>query len=275
MKRYDYDQPTLFDGLEEDDAVAAPAPVTVAELPAPVPAIPEPGQPVDEHAICKQVIKAFNDLCQAVRRSADTVFDHWLEFILNGWQVEGEGLKWWNYTPEETMKYKVMYNVLLESMARILTVRDWYDFLGVIYENGVAGLYRKKGGGQFFTPIHVCDLMSKLAGPSKGKKDESICDPCCGSGRLLLAGHAENPEAVVHATDLDRTCVLMTAVNLLLHGCRGTVVWGNSLVPDDVRETWYINPMLGNPDSPLGVLPHCYKETQDTQSDKPASTQAG
>lgn len=78
MKRYDYDQPTLFDGLEEDEAGSAPAPVTVAEPPAPVPAVPDPEQPVDEHAICKQVIKAFNDLCQAVRRSADTVFDHWL-----------------------------------------------------------------------------------------------------------------------------------------------------------------------------------------------------
>ena len=46
MKRYDYDQPTLFDDLEGDEAVTAPAPVAVAVAPAPVPEIPDPEQPV-------------------------------------------------------------------------------------------------------------------------------------------------------------------------------------------------------------------------------------
>lgn len=40
--------------------------------------------------------------------------------------------------------------------------------------------------GQFFTPIHVADLMACM-GENRLKPKQSVCDSCCGSGRMLLS----------------------------------------------------------------------------------------
>ena len=40
--------------------------------------------------------------------------------------------------------------------------------------------------GQFFTPIHVADLMACMGGGNRLKPKLSVCDSCCGSGRMLL-----------------------------------------------------------------------------------------
>ena len=40
--------------------------------------------------------------------------------------------------------------------------------------------------GQFFTPIHVADLMACMGG-NRLKPKQSVCDSCCGSGRMLLS----------------------------------------------------------------------------------------
>ena len=56
-----------------------------------------------------------------------------------------------------------------------------------------------------------------------------VGDPCCGSGRMLLA-YADNhrPRALV-GQDIDLRCVRMTAINLALRNLYGFVLWGNSL----------------------------------------------
>jgi hypothetical protein len=53
----------------------------------------------------------------------------------------------------------------------------------------------------------------------------TICDPCVGSGVMLLAAARQFPQWAVHAgliqfygMDIDATCVKMTQTNLLLHG---------------------------------------------------------
>src|SRR5438093_6788037 len=40
-----------------------------------------------------------------------------------------------------------------------------------------------KKGGEFYTPAEVATLLAKLLEPHKG---ETICDPACGSGSLLI-----------------------------------------------------------------------------------------
>lgn len=56
----------------------------------------------------------------------------------------------------------------------------------------------------------------------------TICDPACGSGVMLLAAAAECPVwAVDYAVvqffgqDIDRTCVLMAKINLMIYGLNG------------------------------------------------------
>ena len=191
-----------------------------------------------EQQLRKQVEKAFEELNNKLHGSAERTFDDLLEWIVNGFHIGGKGIGGWRYTPEQTAFFLDTFKALVSAMNAILKTRPWYDFLGNIYETFVAGILRKRGAGQFFTPMNVADCMAKIAKPENG---ESICDPCCGSGRMLLAAHAENPGAVLYAQDLDRTCVMMTVVNFLLHGCRGRVVWGNSLT-DESREVWVVNP---------------------------------
>lgn len=216
--------------------------------------------PVDlELSLRKRLNTSFDRLCWSLCTNPDTVFDHFLEFIVNGFLVNGKGLPWWKYTPEQAARFREVFAVWVECSKEILQTRDWYDFLGYLYENAVAGIRRKQGNGQFFTPIHVVDLMAAITSIDK-KPGEILSDPCCGSGRMLLAGHATNPEIIVHGNDLDRTCCLMTVCNLLIHGCRGRVTWGNALVPNDIRQGWLVNPMLGQADSPLGDIPHIVLE---------------
>ncbi len=68
--------------------------------------------------------------------------------------------------------------------------------------------------------------MAKMVGESEG---ETICDPCCGSGRMLMAAAKVNPKRIFIGQDIDHRCVQMTAINLALNGLKGYAVWGNSL----------------------------------------------
>ena len=61
--------------------------------------------------------------------------------------------------------------------------------------------------------------------PYKG----SVFDPCCGSGRLLLAAADICPHAELWGQDIDARCVQMTAINLALRNLRGWVCHGNAL----------------------------------------------
>lgn len=160
-----------------------------------------------EQQLRKQVEKAFGELNDKLHGSAERTFDDLLEWIVNGFHIGGKGIEGWRYTPEQTGFFLDAFKVLVRAMHEVLKTHSWYDFLGNIYETFVAGILRKRGAGQFFTPMNVADCMAKIAKPENG---ESICDPCCGSGRMLLAVHAVNPGAVLFAQDLDRTCVMVS-----------------------------------------------------------------
>ena len=71
--------------------------------------------------------------------------------------------------------------------------------------------------------------MSKLTYVSSVNRDGMINDACCGSGRLLLAGHKLDNGAVVIGQDLDIVSVKMCALNFYIHGVRGSVLHMNSI----------------------------------------------
>jgi type I restriction enzyme M protein len=102
-----------------------------------------------------------------------------------------------------------------------------------------------KRGGEFFTPPEISELMARLMQPDAG---ESIGDPCCGSGSLLIACSEQ-----ARQRSGDRGCILygqeknggtwaLANINMLLHGqTEYQLVWGDTL-----RE-----PMLRTPDNNL------------------------
>lgn len=83
--------------------------------------------------------------------------------------------------------------------------------------------------GQFFTPENVCIMMAQCM----GVQSESLNDPTCGSGRMLLAGlkvaREAGHEPEVHANDLSYTCAQMTLLNLCANTASGMVTCGDGL----------------------------------------------
>src|SRR5512136_2638846 len=68
------------------------------------------------------------------------------------------------------------------------------DLLGDAYEYLMRHFATESGKskGQFYTPAEVSRIMAKVIGVSSAKsKAETIYDPTCGSGSLLLKAHGE------------------------------------------------------------------------------------
>jgi hypothetical protein len=103
------------------------------------------------------------------------------------------------------------------------------DVLGDLFVGAVS--YGE--GGQYFTPEHLCRLMARLTinedASEQSEKRRTVCDPCCGSGRLLLAAAEIDRHWEFVGQDIDLRCVRMTAINLALRNLYGYVIWGNTL----------------------------------------------
>jgi type I restriction-modification system DNA methylase subunit len=100
------------------------------------------------------------------------------------------------------------------------------DYLGIMYEQeSAANAY----SGQFFTPEPLTELMASLTMPDDLPDTALVGDPACGSGRMLIAGIRRNRFATFFGTDVDLTCVHMTALNCLVRNATSYIIHGNSL----------------------------------------------
>lgn len=135
---------------------------------------------------------------------------------------------------------KLMALLILEMEDRIGD-SSGNDVLGEFYEIN----FCRKGAAQFFTPWSVCKLMASCLGDDKAEKEEPlrIIDPCCGSGRTLLAGAQHfGRQHRYYGIDIDHTCVKMTALNLFLSGIfHCEVMWADALNPDDFRMSYVLS----------------------------------
>ena len=61
-----------------------------------------------------------------------------------------------------------------------------------------------------------------------------VCDPACGSGRMLLAAAKFNRAIQMYGADNDLTCVNMAVINLCMNGLFGEIAWMDSL-----SNQWY------------------------------------
>ena len=116
----------------------------------------------------------------------------------------------------------------------------YYDYLGVFYEDVIQSKYKAGTNGQFFTPQCVSKLMAKTLTQNTGG---IINDCACGSGRLLLDAHGENPTAVLIGQDLDPVACKMAVLNFYISGVRGSVIHQNTLTRESF-EAWRVNNYL-------------------------------
>lgn len=98
------------------------------------------------------------------------------------------------------------------------------DMLGAAYEYLLREFAEASGkkAGEFFTPRHVVHLLVKILDPKPG---ESILDPACGSGGMLVetAQAVEqaggNPRSLsLHGQEVNLTTSAIARMNLFLHG---------------------------------------------------------
>lgn len=119
---------------------------------------------------------------------------------------------------------KSEFEVLIEAFACLVIAmeEERTDILGDYF----TGAITRGEHGQFYTPENICELMARITEPKAG---ECVLDPCCGSGRMLLAAGKFNPRSLLCGQDIDLRCVQMCTINLALWGLSGFVTWGDSL----------------------------------------------
>lgn len=109
--------------------------------------------------------------------------------------------------------------------------------------------------GQFFTPEHICEMMALIT-CGEIRDGERIADPCCGSGRTLMAAAKLNRNARFYGADIDRTCAMMCLINMCLNGMFGEVACMNTLT-NQFFSGWQVNP------HPITGAPYIVPITED------------
>lgn len=144
---------------------------------------------------------------------------------------------------------------LLKKISEIPATLD-FDAFGRIYEYflGEFAMSEGQGGGEFYTPASIVQLLAQVIEPYDGR----ILDPACGSGGMFVqsarfvAEHHQNPSAqlsicgVEKVDETGRLCRL----NLAVHGLEGEIRHGgnvNSYYDDPHAATGEFDFVLANP----------------------------
>lgn len=95
------------------------------------------------------------------------------------------------------------------------------DLLGDAYEYLMRNFATESGKskGQFYTPAEVSRVMAKVIGVENSKsRGDTIYDPTCGSGSLLLKAADEAPFGLtIYGQEKDNTTRALAKMNMILH----------------------------------------------------------
>ncbi|NLZ54661.1 MAG: type I restriction-modification system subunit M [Thermoanaerobacteraceae bacterium] len=98
---------------------------------------------------------------------------------------------------------------------------DGDDLLGDAYEYLMRNFATQSGKskGQFYTPAEVSRVMAKVIGVENSKsRGDTIYDPTCGSGSLLLKAADEAPYGLtIYGQEKDNTTRALAKMNMILH----------------------------------------------------------
>ena len=96
------------------------------------------------------------------------------------------------------------------------------DLLGDAYEYLMRHFATESGKskGQFYTPAEVSRVLAKVVGIGQNtRQDQTVYDPTCGSGSLLLKAAAEAPRGItIYGQEKDNATWALAKMNMILHG---------------------------------------------------------
>lgn len=126
------------------------------------------------------------------------------------------------------------------------------DVIGDTYEYLISNFASDAGkkGGEFYTPPEVSRLLARIVAPKPGDR---ICDPCCGSGSLLIRAAREvgSEDFSVFGQELNASTWALCRMNMFLHGLdnarieRGDTIRNPKLVEGDALMRF--NVVVANP----------------------------
>jgi len=107
------------------------------------------------------------------------------------------------------------------------------DLLGDAYEYLMRHFATESGKskGQFYTPAEVSRIMAMVIDLGKASRaDQSIFDPTCGSGSLLLKAHDEAKsrtglDLALYGQEMDNATSALARMNMVLHDCPTAEIW--------------------------------------------------
>lgn len=127
------------------------------------------------------------------------------------------------------------------------------DLLGRVYEYflGRFASAEGKGGGEFYTPRSVVNLLVEMIEPYKGR----VYDPCCGSGgmfiqseRFVEAHGGGRNDIAVYGEEMNDTTWRLAKMNLAIRGIEADLGprWGDTF-HDDLHPDLKADFILANP----------------------------
>jgi type I restriction enzyme M protein len=107
------------------------------------------------------------------------------------------------------------------------------DLLGDAYEYLMRHFATESGKskGQFYTPAEVSRVMAKVIGLGAARSPkQTVYDPTCGSGSLLLKAHDEALGATgfdlaLYGQEMDNATHALARMNMILHNCPTAEIW--------------------------------------------------
>ncbi len=99
------------------------------------------------------------------------------------------------------------------------------DLLGDAYEYLMRHFATESGKskGQFYTPAEVSRIMAQVIGIAAAKRaDQTLYDPTCGSGSLLIKAHDEamsttGRDLAIYGQEMDNATYALARMNMILH----------------------------------------------------------
>src|SRR6266850_2577390 len=93
-----------------------------------------------------------------------------------------------------------------------------------------------KSKGQFYTPAEVSRVMAKVVGVGDAKSaTQTIHDPTCGSGSLLIKAHDEAKntaglDLALYGQEMDNATSALARMNMILHDCPTAEIWQDNVL---------------------------------------------
>lgn len=123
---------------------------------------------------------------------------------------------------------------------------DGDDLLGDAYEYLMRHFATESGKskGQFYTPAEVSRILANVIGIKDAKsQDQTIYDPTCGSGSLLLKAADETEKGLtIYGQENDNATAALAKMNMILH---------SNPTAEIKQDNTLANPLFLNPDGSL------------------------